>query len=306
MTKRQFWTDNVVNVDSANLNALAYGSGVNLLRNSNFETWGSAGGGSTPEGWNWTAGGAVLARNAAQNEAGDYCAYIDKSAGGTTARLEQYIIMDLPEGDYTVVARIKANTANKARCFLHDSTAHRYSDYHTGSGSYETLSVAYSVTGHTYLIVGVDVDDSTIDCYIASIALYRGGKGPDYMPAPQEFSTITPYWEINGVEHPVSGGLREIPFKATGVVSGTDPEHTFTYTVGMGAGEILVAHGDVQNMGTTSEPEVDVRCYAYTTTGFTIALRRNSGNLTNGEAYDVRGVFYALGWDTYTEVFKGS
>lgn len=311
MAGRFYFIDNSTQLNAANLNKLAYSSVVNLLKNSYFETW-SEGTSAEPDGWNFNnAGGyCAIAQDSTKDEWGTYTARLLRTAGGGAARLEQDINNILAPGQtYTVVVRCNCNLANTARAFIYDDqSTYQYSDYHTGGGSMETLSVTATIDASaTTMRVGVILASTNSTTYVDGIALYRGNVGPEYVHNPADQAATCNGYDTNGTFTNAPGGIRVVPFIMTGTLAGGALQETETFTLAHGCEKILHACADVLSLTTDDPDEFSVNCDNYgggggETTFDVTVYKHTAGNIAGGN-YEVRGHYITIGWDNYAEVF---
>jgi hypothetical protein len=83
----------------------------------------------------------------------------------------------------TLSVRIRTATANVARAFINNNSTLAYSAYHTGDGTYQTLSVTVTVPAlPTTLNVGVSFNTSNATVYVDNAMLVVGSVAADYAP----------------------------------------------------------------------------------------------------------------------------
>lgn len=116
--------------------------GANLLKNGDFELW-SAGTAVAPSGW-ILAGGGSVARDTTKKR-NNYSAKITYSGSDT------YIYHAYPDYVYfqgayvTLGVWVKCSTASITRLYVNDGVGATASDYHTGGGAWELITVTRQI-----------------------------------------------------------------------------------------------------------------------------------------------------------------
>jgi hypothetical protein len=195
----------------------------NWLKDGSFDDWSSSSALT-----NWTASGATLTRTADTTFGGAYSCALSTGTGYVGQSVTNNAdLIQLANTRPTFYARVKATTASQVRLAIYDGTTTTYSDYHTGAGGWELLSVTptanidtdptdvafrvyYASAATTAyvndasVICGVDkwdydISDLEIDGHVPS-AIYTiddQDAGEDY-PRPRGYSTFYPYWKPLG------------------------------------------------------------------------------------------------------------
>ena len=180
----------------------------NILQNGGFEYWIATSITSTGEAailtnkytadsWQCTGLGAdslTVSRDSVNKENGVYCAScVITVSGNTQSGIYQTILWSSPAAaqlvgkTVTLSARVKTTTANSARLAIYNGSAWVNSSYHTGGGTYQTLTLTTTITSgilnvNSPVWFGVSY---TLSCtaYIDSISAVFGAAASDYQPA---------------------------------------------------------------------------------------------------------------------------
>jgi hypothetical protein len=134
---------------------------TNLLSGGNFEVW-SAGDSSLPDGWTYLDGS--IAKESTIVKIGSYSTKLWK-VGDTGGMGQQNVHTSSGKGlayfknrIFTYSCWVWCDTAGKANIVLQDGVANYYSSHHTGSSSWELLSVTATIgSGATLVQVGCAV-----------------------------------------------------------------------------------------------------------------------------------------------------
>jgi hypothetical protein len=174
----------------------------NLIANGGFEDWDFgtrfddwSRPGPTANSWNATSNGTTefyIERVTSPVETGRYSAHLNiTNPGAGTTNVYLYQIIESPDyRNKTVTAsvRMKTSTANKFRLRFFDGTALYYSNYHSGSDNWETLSVTIVVDSNspnlTLHLGTINEAPSVSEVYIDSVQLRVGSEVFPYYPSP--------------------------------------------------------------------------------------------------------------------------
>jgi hypothetical protein len=129
-----------------------------IIANGNMET------SDPPTGWTLAGAGATWSRSNTQAKYGTYSGKLIR--GGTDCYSYQQFVNDsrFNGTNFTYGCWVYATAANRARIAINDGTTTTYSSYHTGSSSWEWLSVTASVAANLHIVQVrnyVDTGDTT-------------------------------------------------------------------------------------------------------------------------------------------------
>lgn len=174
---------------------------VNLVMNDTFLIWHS-GDSAAPTGYVLSGAGATIARTGTgltdtERKVGKFAAKV--TYGSATATLMQTILDAGVMGDADILrgqkvglgAWVKTNVATHARLRLDDGIVVTNSSYHTGSNSWEWLSIVVTLNNAaTKLDVGFQVEASG-SAYISGLTLLLSDFAPPrWLPSPKAYNTI--------------------------------------------------------------------------------------------------------------------
>ena len=189
----------------------------NLLSNPGFEIWQRGPGAFTTTGaltadrWiNASAGTDVLSVSkdtTNQDAAGSLaCAAVTftlGTGGGNSVFYQKPTSADgyqLRNRIVTFSVRIKTSTANAVRIAGYNGTAYQFSAFHSGNGSYQTISVTWTM-GATAALMNVGVFfTATCVAYIDNAMLVIGAQPADYVPLhpADDLARCLRYYEVVG------------------------------------------------------------------------------------------------------------
>ena len=151
--------------------------GTNWVADPNFYIWsqetanGAAAQTSPPDHWKLTGTGATLQRCGSgltdTSDAGTSGWAAELTYGSATAYLSQDLLDAIPTAmvgqAVSAGAWVKSSTSSAARLYLWDAVAgYTYSDYHTGGGAWEWLTVEeFTVAGSVALSFGLELSSGT-------------------------------------------------------------------------------------------------------------------------------------------------
>lgn len=184
----------VLTQNGTNLAGTAYRSQSfqNLLKNGDFERW-DAGTSTSPTGWLLGGGGALgIAREATEVKTGTYSAKL--TFGTNDYYFYQYLQNPTTFIGKTITfnAWIKTSTASHARLRISTNIASALGNYHTGSGTWELMSIQYTVpSGTTSIWAAIDLVTSGI-AYADGAILVEGSVCPAFTPHPFDLMLAEP------------------------------------------------------------------------------------------------------------------
>ena len=304
-----------------------------MLRNGGFESW-SQGQSARPDAWQVTSNGMTYIRSLSEYHGG-YCIKITKHEDDGDLNVTRRIYMQpgviqpgilnasiyhapcydqvyqtmtgllgdmVDEEPFTLSGMVKTDTAGHARLFMYDGFMTKYSAWHSGSDEWEPLWVSHQLGGDaSRLVVGLQVDPITgsdVDSYFDCIQLVTGYVPHRYQENPDERGVICQSWHNNGINVPVRGAMRAIPFKVTGTTAANPTVHNYTLQYGCRAvcdvtTNLYTFAGDYRL--------VNVRAANFSATGFSIYIHYYGS--MGSWAYTVTGTAHLVGWDDPSEQF---
>jgi len=161
--------------DPGDVEAIALNYDPTLNRNRHFEKWNayaSTGGTLVPDDYTLSGSGATIARSTTARR-GQYSAAVTRSTNNATlsqtvSLLHGGVLTESLEGKtITLVAILQASSASQARITVTAGSTSDSSDYHTGGGDWEELSVSIAVpTAATNIVCDIEVNgtDGTVYC----------------------------------------------------------------------------------------------------------------------------------------------
>jgi hypothetical protein len=218
---------------------------ANLLTNGGFEVWQrgvgpfTLNGAWTADRWALAVAGAdtlSLSRDTANVDvASQYCAV------ATYVRAVGATLISQPEGTsndlaislrgktVTFSARVKTSTANAVRLRNGDGIGGPQNGaYHSGSGTYETLTITYAVATNATALAPAFQFDQTCTAYIDNAMLVVGSVAADYAPLhpADDLARCLRYYEssadtVLGSGYAVSATGADTPYKYLALKGGT-------------------------------------------------------------------------------------
>jgi hypothetical protein len=183
----------------------------NVVLNETFLVW-AAGDAAAPTGWTLAGTGAACARAGTgladtKRKVGDFCAKL--TFGSTTLTLAQDVLptaafarLDHLQGkDVGFGAWVWSNLASQTRLYVTDGVSSGYSSYHTGDGTWQWLSVAYTLSGSaTHLEAGIRVESGAGNpAYLSGATLILSTIAPTgWRPTPMAYGTV--YFPAQGAQ----------------------------------------------------------------------------------------------------------
>ena len=137
---------------------------INLLYNPEFERW-ENGTAVAPTSWTFSGAGASIARDSSNERKGTYSAACTRSGANTNLYQLVSNFAHLKGRQVTAACWVKASVADRALISLNDGVAANTAVYHTGSGSYELLSVSRKIDAsatQVALYLQIETGDTTV------------------------------------------------------------------------------------------------------------------------------------------------
>jgi len=189
---------------------------LNLLTNGGMEVWQRGAGPITAvSGGAWTADRWLativasdtlsVSRNTANVDAGSgacaACVFtLSGGAGGTffNQKIEDYL--NLRGRTITVSIRVNTSVANAVRVSVYNGSTNTYSNYHTGSGTYETLTATAVVGTGATLVTVANWFNASCTAYLDNAMLVVGSVPADYAPLhpADDLARCLRYYEVFG------------------------------------------------------------------------------------------------------------
>jgi hypothetical protein len=179
---------------------------VNLVQNDDMLLW-HLGDADAPSGWEMStitcarAGTGLADTN---RKIGNYCAKLTRV--GADGFMRQYLInsSEMSRADFlegTVIGAgcwVLCSTPNAARVAVSDGATTTYSDYHTGGGTWEWLSVEHTVSGSaTHIEVQCVISNTAADAYFSGFTALMSTVAPTrWQPCPKVYGTLV--WRAAG------------------------------------------------------------------------------------------------------------
>jgi len=307
------WVDNDTRLTAANFNMHINRSHVNLLRNGSFETWADDGfnAGDTPSCWEWSDNTGTLSRDATTSTRDGTGKYLAKvvMASGTTDTLHQDLTPLVQNGawgsEYVTIAAKCQNSAgsSKMRLYIEDDvTGKQYSSYIGASWGWVYITVQLNASA-VELKAGIEYQGGIYNGYVDDIMLVRGQLVPYFTPHPADYGIVCNEWDNDGTVYPVQGGLRIVPFKKTGTLTGGDTFEAVLYSIpaDIQPEYILSASADVSSLATSDEREATVSVATLATTSISLAINLHTGGNLAAEAYQIEGHWLGIGYADNTK-----
>ena len=165
-------------VDIASLDEVDKQSFTNLLENGDFESW-SSGASAAPDGWTIEAG--TIARESTTKKRGTYSLKIT-TAASTIRQILPLTTFSDSTGKAIFGMWVKSDS-NSTHITLHIDGSGGVVTYHSGSGSWEFITVTKTLNAGTNLEVSLYSHD-TVNCYIDGAILVEGSVCPAFSPKP--------------------------------------------------------------------------------------------------------------------------
>ena len=149
----------------------------NLITNGRFTIW-ERGTSSAPDNWALTGGSATIAREASIIKYGDYSAKVTRV--GNDCHFSQDVYAKggktfMRSRTYVFGAWVYATVASRVRLRVNDGTTTSYSSYHTGSSTWEWLTVTVVIdAAATAVVAGLAVDTADTSGYFSGATFTEG------------------------------------------------------------------------------------------------------------------------------------
>lgn len=164
----------------------------NILKNGGQEFW-SAGTAVAADGWTLAGSNATVARNTGTIDSGTYSAAItrvgtDLTYGQNISTLSPNFSLNYFDSRaITFSARVSASVASTTRLSVNDGVGTAESSFHTGGGSFETLSVTKTIDASaTELTCRIEIITSDTTSYFDSVIMVQGSNAPAFAPNPTD------------------------------------------------------------------------------------------------------------------------
>lgn len=218
-----FWVNKDGSAASSDVGVGASSPSFNWLYNPSFDIWDDFGGlPGFVVGWGLTGAGATAARDTTNVKISPHlwqefssAIAISVTRAGADARLDQGI-QAIPE--FGPAARwggkrvtfgcwVRATVATRARLSINDGTTRTYSDYHTGGGAYEFLTVTVVLpTTPTVVEAACHVDNGNTAAQFDGAVFCEGAKADDFTPMGYSGRSGTFLVSSNTGGNPSAGG----------------------------------------------------------------------------------------------------
>jgi len=142
---------------------------ANLLSNSDFET------GDPPSSWTLSGAGASWARSDVQKKYGSYSGKLTRAGTDCMAYQDVSTWLNYVNREMSFGAWVWASVASRARISLNDGVGTTQSSFHTGSSSWEWLSLRKTINSDaTQVRAQLEVVDGDMDAHFDNTALIKG------------------------------------------------------------------------------------------------------------------------------------
>jgi hypothetical protein len=184
---------------------------LNLLTNGGFEIWQRGNGPFTGFGFTadrWLSNGQAtvsITSNTANADGVGTCMSVVTSGGvsaGAPLQLWSQRILDQKQGiagrTYSFSVRVRTSVAGIVRVIAWDGTTQANSNYHTGDGTYQTLSVTFTPAASGF-DVGIEIRGAATT-YVDNAMLVVGSVPADYAPLhpADDLARCMRYYETSG------------------------------------------------------------------------------------------------------------
>ncbi|MBI5778663.1 MAG: hypothetical protein HZA49_04315 [Planctomycetes bacterium] len=159
---------------------------ANLIRNGSFESW-SNGVSSLPDGWEWLLSNAgTIQKNTDDRKFGYASAAVSNNSGYQAVLVQQHSPgSDFSNRNVTLGAWVSFYGNNdRVRLVISDAGGNHFSNYHSGSGSVEFLTLTVTGGGGDFY-AGIEITSGTaVTCRIDGAILTLGEVPFDFNPNP--------------------------------------------------------------------------------------------------------------------------
>jgi len=158
---------------------------ANFLKNGSFESW-SQGTTQAPDGWLLTS--ATVSRDTTNVHLGQAAAAITVSTGTGNLRqpLPSWQVSHLKGHSLTFCAWVKTSTTSKVKLNLADGVGSTASPYHSGSGSWQMLTVTRTVDANATTVEAQIAFDGAATATVDCVNLNEGPMPFDFSPHPAD------------------------------------------------------------------------------------------------------------------------
>jgi hypothetical protein len=309
------FSDNVTDLDEAELNKLVERCQRNFIRNAHFGSW-TDGAAAAPDCFNFSAFGGVISKEsgAANVRSGKYSVKVTKSSGDANHSWLYYdascaLIGHIDTRKITFAAMIKTDRTNSCRIIVNTNVGTYYGSYNTTT-NWETISVTFSFDDTvTYAHAAIECDKPILsegEFYLDSFFGYVGEVAPVIDIGMDDFHPSIIGRENDGTFEHDPGAYRIIPFKHswTAAAAATDSD-AFTYTTANPDNRPR-AHDHIAGFcvscGGPNPQDVFVSFSAITANGFTIHIRSLSGVNFTATTVTIQGIVVARDWNDWESV----
>ena len=155
----------------------------NTIRNGSFESW-SNGTSSVPDGWTLTGAGATVARNTTDVQR-DLASVDITAALNTATDLAQSLTISASQNTHlrgrfvTFSCQVKASVVSRVFLRIDDGVDTVDSEYHTGGGAFEELTVTKKIDGSaTKIETSIEISSGASITATADAAMLVEGETP--------------------------------------------------------------------------------------------------------------------------------
>jgi len=265
---------------------------ASLLTNGGFEIWqrGTSGLTSafTADRWQtaWGAGASMTVNrdtaNADTAGGSNYCAAYAYTHGSAQTNVYNTVenVLELRNRTVTLSIRIKCSVASAIRARIWNGSVEVLSAFHTGDGTYQTLTVTTTVpSGSNALYVGVALFVSGT-YYLDNAMLVVGTQPADYVPLhpADDLARCLRYYEVIASNSGVIATAQALSATQFQAMLRFRTYKAVTPTLTQGATQTLNAGGSPQAVTATSVIYADIYGCGYNNT---VASGLVAGNATN-------------------------
>jgi len=188
--------------------------GQNILKNGSVESW-SAGTSSNPDFWQTTGGIAGISKDTTNFKIGSASASINNIGGGAFAQFRQTAssgLLPFPHAagrTFTLGAWVRTSTTDSVKLNVDTTTAAFGSAFHSGGGSFEFLTVTFTVpVSDTTMSVGVALVLTETTAQVDGVILVEGSAPQAFTPHPNdEHIRVTNFQFANPVTNTTDLGV---------------------------------------------------------------------------------------------------
>jgi hypothetical protein len=279
--------------------SIGYQNIPNILDNGGFEIWqrgitftNPVSGVYTADRWQCGKSVGVtvnITQDASIFDSGTFSIKVDTTvASGSSMYVIQAIENWQPYKGKTISysCRIKTSTANKIRLAIADGVTQTFSNYHSGSGNFETLTMTFNVSTSATGIscyVGMVADTVVVNTFWADAAmLVAGSTAVAFVPGnpQQDLARCQRYYFV-------IGGLQINEWIATGqVVSANESQAPYRFPVTMRIAPTMAVTSPTSFFVRTASADIVTTAINFisTSTQGTLLRFTVAGGLTNNNA----------------------